>query len=521
MNNRINEFQYFSKIYFYYLYILLNIILFVKATEVVEDLKNVIVIPFKYYYPKINEEKQTNQENIINSWLRQKLYLTMENEEGQKSSMILTLEQIESHTKEDIALISSDEIYTKLYKENINDICSFNYENSKNFLCQTAYNIFMNGRDKCCIAEEKFVFYSDEKLTKKIISPFKFIHTINKTNVCFFGSLQRYMAAIDQSKSFIDQLKILSGAKTYTWSLRYKNIDSGIFIFGDIINNEKIIFDEKNKVKNIEDNYESIYSLSIMASRIYWKMFIDNTYFGDDIICKNIYMEIDPNVPFILLKKETYNIIKAKIFEQYLKENICQEHSVEYKLSSITCNKKKFLSKTNKLKNISPIIFQDKKININITFAPNDFFRIENDDIYLLIVYNSNKDSQITIGSIFLNKYHTVFNVDSKHMKIFKNTFMENKISSDGNGLKIFFIVFLTIILSGIVFGFFGLKYGKKIYQSRKKLANELDDNYEYTQYKGSNDINFEAKNKKFGKNDNNCNNNFNKNGVNLEMTKS
>ena len=518
MNDKINIYHNFSKKYFHYLYILLHILYFTKASE---DSKNIIIIPFKYYYPKIKEEKQSNQENLLNSWLRQKIYLTMENTEGQSSSMILTLEQIESHTKEDIALISSDEIYTKFYKENINDICSFNYQKSNNFLCQTTYNIFMNGRDKCCIAEEKFIFYTDEKLSEKKISPYKFIHTTNKTNICFFGSLQRYMAATDKSKSFIDQLKVLSGANTYTWTLRYKTIDSGFFIFGDIINNEKIIFDKKNKVKNIEDNYESIYSSSMMANRIYWKIFIDNTYFGEEIIGQNIYMEIDPNAPFIFLKKESYNMVKEKIFDNYLKENICQEHIVEFKLSSITCNKKEFLSRTNKLKDIPSIVFQDKKININITFTPNDFFRTENDDIYFLIVYNSNKDGQITIGSIFLNKYHTVFNVDSKQMKIFKNVFVENKNNNEGNGLKIFFIVFLSVILSGIVFGFFGLKYGKKIYQSRKKIANELDDNYDYTSYKGNNDINFGTKNKLFGNSDNDINNNFNKNSVSLEMTKS
>ena len=517
MNNKNKIFQKFSNKHFLYIYIFINILYFIKSSE---DSKNIIVIPFKYYYPKIIDEKASNQNVLLNSWFRQKLYLTMENSDGQKSSMILTLEQMESHSKEDIALLSSDEKYKDLYTQNINDICSFNYEKSENFVCQTPYNIFLSGRDKCCIAEEKFIFYTDEKLSSKIISPYKFIHTTNKTNICFFGSLQRYMSAVDKSKCFIEQLKNLSGAKTYTWSLRYKTFDSGLFIFGDIINNDKIIFDEKNKVKNIDDNYESIYCSNMLTSRIYWKIFIDDTYFGNEIISQNIYLEIDPNMPFISLQKENYNKIKEIIFEKYLKENICQELTVEYKISSIICNKKKFLSKTNKLKSIPSITFQHKKINLNITFTPNDFFRTVGDDIYFLIVYNSFKESQATtIGSIFLNKYHTVFNVDSKQIKIFKNNFEKNK--NKANGLKIFFIILLSVILSGIVFGFFGLKYGKKIYQARKKKANELDDDYDYSQYKGKKDINFDTKNKLFSNNDNDINNNLNKNSVSLEMTKS
>lgn len=77
--------------------------------------------------------------------------------------MILTLENIILHSKEDIALIDSIEKYIKLYTENISDICFFNYQNSENFKCLTPKNIFVKGRNICCVAEEKLVFYSDEK----------------------------------------------------------------------------------------------------------------------------------------------------------------------------------------------------------------------------------------------------------------------------------------------------------------------------------------------------------------------
>ena len=90
------------------------------------------------------------------------------------------------------------------------------------------------------------------------------------------------------------------------------------------------------------------------------------------------------------------------------------------------------------------------------------------------------------------------------------------KINKQSN-LKIIFIVILAIVLSGIIFGFIGLKYGKKLYQARKKKANELDDNYDYEQYNGRNDINFDKKNALFITN----NKNTIINDVSLEMTKS
>ena len=501
-----------------YLYICVNNINKIKS----EDLKNIIVIPFKYYQPKVNEQKQTKQTNILNSWLRQKIYLTMENSEGKNYSMILTLEQMEAHSKEDIALISSEEKYTKLYTENINDICSFNYENSKNFKCQTSYNIFLLGRDKCCIVEDNFIFYSDENLKEKKSLKLKFIHTTNNTNICLFGSLQKYINAVDKSRSFLDQLKILSQAKSYTWTLKYTSFDSGLFIFGDIINNEKIIFDKN--LKNIENNYESIYTVNLFNNRIFWKLYIDKVIFDNKIIGENDFLEIETNIPFILLKREYFKFIKESLFSEYLEDKICQQNIPEYQLSSISCNKKKFLEKTKNLKTIPSLTFQIRNNNLNITFSPNELFKIKDDDIYFLIAHHSYKDSQCFIGSIFLSKFTTIFDNDSKQIKILKQIdFNQNnknyKNDKNENRAKIILIIILVIILSGIIFGFIGLKYGKKIYQARKKKANELDDDYEYMT--GKNDINFEKKYGLFIKNEDNQNKKYNLKGINLEMSNS
>lgn len=496
-----------------YFFLFLQILYKIKSSEVSN---NIIVIPFKSYQPKDNSEND-KRENILSSWFKQKIYLQMENTSGQKVSMILTLDQIEAHSKEDIALLASDEKYIKQYTENINDICSFNYEKSENFKCQTPYNVFLHGRENCCIIEEKFIFYSDEKLSEKQIYPIKFIHSTNKTNICLFGSLQRYYSALDKSKSFIDQLKMLSNSKTYTWTLKYTSIDSGIFIFGDIINNEKIIFDTKNKVKNNEQNYESIYALNIFTGRIFWKMNADTLSIGDTLLGENVILEIETDIPFILLKKEYFHNLKEIIFKEYLEKKICQTVIVEYKLSAICCNKNEFLEKTENLQNFPSLTFQIKQNNINITFTPNDFFRIEGEDIYFLIAHHSYKDSQCTLGTIFHKKYHTIFDVESKQIKIFKNINHEN--TNIQSNLKLFFIIFLSIVLSGIIFGFIGLKYGKKIYQSRKKKANELDDNFDYINDNGKKDINFDKKNNLlFG-----ANSEYNKNinDVSLEMTKS
>lgn len=504
----------FKKNFLYiFFYIFINIIYTSQ-----EDTKNILVIPFKYYKPKVNSVKENKQTNLVNSWLRQKLYLLMENSNGDKCSMILTLEQIEAHSKEDLALIASDEKYVKVYTQNVNDICAFNYENSPNFKCKTPYNIFLHGRERCCLIEEKFVFYKDLKLSEKKVLPFNLIHSTNETNICLFGSLQRYWNAVDKTKSLIDQLKLLSDSKTYTWSLKYTSYDSGLFIFGDIINNEKIEFDENN-IKNTEKNYESIYPVNIFTGRIFWKISTDTLFFGEKILGEKEYLEIETDMPFILLKKDYYRFIKEQLFKQFVEEKICEYITPEYQLSSVFCKTKQFLEKTNNLKNCPSLIFQVKQNDLNITFTPNDYFRIEGDDIYFLIAHHSYKDSQCTAGSLFIKKYPTVFDVDSKQMKILKKLNIEDNKPKGNNSVKIFFVVCLSIVFSGIIFGFIGLKYGKKIYQSRRRKANELEDEFEYNQNNAKNDVNYDKKYGLFINNEENKKGNINE--IILEMTKS
>ena len=49
-----------------YFFIFINIIITIKTSK---DTKNIIVIPFKYYKPKIISEKETKQEKLLTSWL--------------------------------------------------------------------------------------------------------------------------------------------------------------------------------------------------------------------------------------------------------------------------------------------------------------------------------------------------------------------------------------------------------------------------------------------------------------------
>ena len=482
-----------SKKFFLSIFILMTFN--INIIKSIEMMKNIIVIPFKEYHPKISDI-ESKHIKFLTSRLRQKLYLDMENISGQKISMILTLENIISHTKEDLALIDSTEKYIKLYTENISDICTFNHQKSENFKCLTPKNIFFKGRNICCVAEEKLLFYIDENLKEKISYPFKFIHSTGENNICLFSSFKLHVSKVYETQSFIEQLKVLSGAKSYSWILKYTDESSGLFIFGDIINNDKIKLNKNNGIKNIDNNYKSIYMENILTNDKYYKFKSDKLIFGDNILAQNISTEIDTEIPFILLTREHYTLMTKQIFNKYFNENICTEDSPFYQIMAIICNKKLFLEKTNNLMDIPSLTFQINQYNLNITFSPNDLFKFEGDDIYFMVARHSYKESQSILGLIFLKKYPVIFDDDSKLIKIMRITYdnEDNDENNNGAGGKVILIVFLSIILSGIIFGSIGLIYGKKINQVRKKKANELDDNYEYKESKRKEDISNENK---------------------------
>ena len=104
-------------------------------------------------------------------------------------------------------------------------------------------------------------------------------------------------------------------------------------------------------------------------------------------------------------------------------------------------------------------------------------------------------DEKYVFGSLLLEKYITVFNNEEKTLNILKKKEENNKmeIVDNNSSTKIFLIVMLVFILSAVIFILVGKLFGKKLFVSRKKKANELiDDDYDYTPNINNNVISFE-----------------------------
>ena len=438
---------------------------------------NILVIPFKTYYP--NTESKTTESKIMNEWLRSKTYFLTENRNNQKIQIILTSDEKIMNTRNNVTSFGSDnDKYYKPYNINVGDMCSFDFKNSATYnfySCNFSFHTIDNNN---CYAREEFKFYNDINLKESKFYVMNFYHTTNETGICFFGSTE-ILSSIDGNYNFLSELKKLSNSSSYSWTLKYNSTDEGYLIFGDIIGNKKVNFYSDN----IEANFFSVKASTIIGSQLFWKLEISKIFFNNDLYNltngKNIRLDFFSR--YIKLPKNHYTEFKKKFFLNDTNSG-CKEESIEFHYYGVHCDKKKFLSLTDNYKKLPTLNFAGT-LGINITFVPKDLFIEKNDKLYFLIGCDSYNDDEWYFGNIFLQKYITIINNDAKTMYILKKENFEKGGSDSSYVLKIVLIVILCIIISGLVFGYLGVKYGKAFYLKRRKKANELDDDeYDYVQ---------------------------------------
>ena len=87
-----------------------------------------------------------------------------------------------------------------------------------------------------------------------------------------------------------------------------------------------------------------------------------------------------------------------------------------------------------------------------------------------------------------------MFDNYEKKLSILKKNNKEDNKNTNNKSLtnRVVLIIILVVIFSSFIFGLIGLIFGKKIYQKRKKKANELnDDDFDYI----SKEVNDDSKN--------------------------
>ena len=290
---------------------------------------------------------------------------------------------------------------------------------------------------------------------------------------------------IEEKTNLIEQLKAKDFISSYTFSIKYdnKNEEKGKIIIGGYPHE----FDKRH----FQKKYFIYDSIKITFNNYLWHYdFKDIIYNGEKLPWgKNV--EFSLNFGFILSTcnyKDYFDKVffKNSTFSKFCEEEIVGEYFVKY------CDEKV-------IKYFKPIQFYLSNIYLEsdqknyIEFNYSDLFVKANGNdnkYYFQIIFIDNSYKWI-FGRPLFKKYQTVFDQDAKIIGFYteQGEYQEDIKKEDKNNnfsivwilISILFILFAIIILIGLLF----YQYSNK---NRKKKANELEDNYDYTTEKEDNE---------------------------------
>ena len=451
-------------------------------------------------------------QNMINEWFFNGIYFSIEI--GNKKKDIFLFLDVENS---DFIIGPCNKINSTSFHRSINNFSNF-FSNSLTFSSQP---------EKSSINNKIYNIGKDEFNNNKNISnlELKFILNNNENlNEPTCGNIG--LNVLDKSSDFFEtnllrQLRNKELISNYIWTLCYTSEQFGKIILGG----EPHFYDGKNYFLS---QYKTVYSkIKINSNKENispWSFQFNNIYINktrklnekDNITnLVNDEAELIIEQGLIIGTEEYKKLIDKIFFNDLFNQKICKSDLVSFnnrvigkesKYYIYSCEKLSFQGKEiyyspNKTKpyfNFPSINFFNKDLNYTFTLVNTNLF-ITKGRVYFLIIFEKESNKKIwELGEPFLSKFKFVFNPDQKTIgfynpnlpKIDNDIYIKHQIDNDNDEIYEkekninksylwYYIgsIFIIIILSGIAF-----YLGKKLHKARKKRANELDDNFDYTE---------------------------------------
>lgn len=464
-----------------------------------------ITIPFKKY--KINSLKSSTDE-FINNYLNNNIYMRM---------------QISQPSQNIIGKINSLEFELLMKNtnkspfQNLNSIFNKTESSTFSIINEKLNNHFPNSK----LVKDNFSFCTKYDINSKKCKNIKnydninFIYTEydeteeegqkkigNKYSYLEIGlSYKSYYNSDKNSNSLLNNLVKNKYIDNKNWFITFFNEskngneneinnedkDEGLIVFGidpskffDIKYNQDNIF----SCQGINSDYDYKGVWSIIFQEVKQKTLkADNK---DVVIQNNLQGVINFNYNIIVGNNQYMDIIGNTFFWSYITKGVCKKQLAENKFYYFVCNS--FALSMNEInENFPSLYFKQKEFNYIFELTPKDLFIQIGEQIFFLVVFNKNNPTKsFLLGNIFLKKYF--FNFDHKNQKIF--FYKDDKNKKNGNGENIeekvvlhwynsgkMFVVLVIMIFLFCIFGFY---FGKRLYQSRKLRANELEEQFKY-----------------------------------------
>lgn len=371
----------------------------------------------------------------------------------------------------------------------------YQYNKSSSFINNTSQNNnSISDEPNIFIGQENLYLFTkindikENKYTNFSNIKFKIENKVKYENNILFGlTIGLILDDKNYETNFMKQIHDRNIISSYLISFEYINENEGLLIIGKYPHQ---YLPEKYK----EDQYKSFYSyqpktmyltnFDIEFDEIY--SFVNNE---KNVIQKRPKGNLFLNSALIVGTKEYMEFIIENFFDKYLNNNICEKNITNtafYDFITFSC----YDDKNTYINKFPNLYFGISSQNLTFEFTYKDLFKKINDKYYFLIIFEQNGEGAWRIGKPFYLKYTFVYNGDAKtigfYQRKIENQKEEKGTDSDNNNFhfELNTLTIIIIIISLLVFIFLVIiiayYFGKKCNISRKKHANELDDNFEY-----------------------------------------
>ena len=277
---------------------------------------------------------------------------------------------------------------------------------------------------------------------------------------------------VEESTNLINQLKSNKLISSYAFSIKYdNNKEKGEIIIGSL--------PHEYDPRHYSEKYFVFSSILFRKFTPAWRIIFDEIKYAEEKFVSNNLAEFNINFGFISAGINHKQIFDLNFFlkgenAQYCKEEKVNSYYIKY------CEEKV-------IKEFKPVSFYfPKPYNSNkgdkIEFNYEDLF-IKcpgNDKLYCFQIIFGREYSTWILGKPLFKKYNMVFDQEKKIVGFYKEIgeyeYEEKQTDKKSNSVPWIIVVILLICLFGLGFAF----YKKLPFIKRKKVANELDDDFVY-----------------------------------------
>jgi len=301
---------------------------------------------------------------------------------------------------------------------------------------------------------------------------------------------------ISEKTNLINQLKKKNYINKYIWTLNYLTEEDGLIMLGT----EPHFYDKDNYKY---ENYCTMKAIPTQSSETAWSFVMDKVII-DHKNRSTEYPLSEKKVDFLIDRgliigtEEYKNKMDEKYFKDLMDKKIChietetftdEEQGTNEEYYIYWCNTNTFIVNKHTLDKTPYNAFPSLQFTLqqyNMTFSLNkeDLFFDKYGKTYFLIIFkkSGSQNNIWKLGEPFFSKYQFTFDMDKKtvgfYNKNFKNEY-DNDQTKSTSGMTVLYIIILFIIVGVLVAAAY--YFGKKFNESRKKRANELNDDFDYS----------------------------------------